>query len=185
MRSIREDFASCEEQSHLSNSQRPLFVNSQVPEQGARVGLHLPAGIVSLALRGLIAICCAAGGSYFWSESAQASCGDYVVPRGAHLAKDTDATAVHPGTAMLPGTAAHSALALPPAPPCNSPTCRGDVPNLPVPSAPLNVNLSEKPLALFAGELPGESGGLGRDWPRENEHAQPGYRSRLERPPSL
>ena len=107
-----------------------------------------------------------------WPSSAEASCGDYVVPRGSHLAKSMDAMPLR-------------RFALPLTPPCNSPACRGEVPQLPVPSAPPDFQLGEKPLALFAAELPLESGGLSGDWLQEREHARSGYRLPLERPPSL
>jgi hypothetical protein len=47
------------------------------------------------------------------------------------------------------------------------------------------VNLSEKPLALFAAVLNPDVGEQGRDWPQWSEHARPGFRSLLERPPIL
>jgi hypothetical protein len=59
------------------------------------------------------------------------------------------------------------------------------VPQPPLPQSPLMVNQSEKPLALFAAVLNPDAGEQGRDWPERSEHARPGFRLLLERPPIL
>jgi len=95
-------------------------------------------------------------------NTCQASCGDYVMPRGSHLK-----------------------IPVPVKTPCNSPACRGEVPRVPVPQAPVNNSPSEKPLALFGESLGLESGSPNCFWPSTPEQACSGYRAPLERPPSL
>lgn len=101
-------------------------------------------------------------GIFLVGNTCQGSCGDYVVPRGSHLK-----------------------MPVPVKSPCDSPACRGEVPPLPVPQAPVNSSPSEKPLALF-GESPElERGVPNCNWPATDEQIRTGYRSPLERPPSL
>ncbi|MGI8982348.1 MAG: hypothetical protein ACR2FY_24215 [Pirellulaceae bacterium] len=69
--------------------------------------------------------------------------------------------------------------------PCNSPACRGEVPELPVPQAPPLGSSAEKPLALVAESLHLEGGSPNCEWLTSSEHARPGFRAPLERPPSL
>jgi hypothetical protein len=98
-------------------------------------------------------------------RTCEASCGDYVVLKGSHV-KTPEAPA-------------------PERAPCNSPTCRGEVPQLPAPVPPPNTSSTEKPLALFALSLNLEEGSPCCDWLATREHARPGFRHPLERPPSF
>lgn len=59
------------------------------------------------------------------------------------------------------------------------------MPELPVPQAPPQGGSAEKPLALFAQSLHLEGGRPNCDWLTSSEHARPGFRTPLERPPSL
>ena len=125
-----------------------------------------------MALRGLVGmVCLGAGWAMLSGRTCQASCGDYVMLRGSHV--------------TMPEADNTLAAPVPIKTPCNSPACRGDVPQLPVPNAPLSGGSSEKPLALFALSLNLEGGGPDCDWLASREHARPGFRSPLERPPSF
>ncbi|MCE9525137.1 MAG: hypothetical protein K8R36_03675 [Planctomycetales bacterium] len=116
------------------------------------------------AIRGLVGMVClgVVSGILLVGNSCQASCGDYVVPRGSHLK-----------------------MPMPVKPPCNSPACRGEVPELPVPQAPVSSSPSEKPLALFGESLCLELGSPNCYWLATSEQVCSGFRSPLERPPSL
>ena len=147
------------------------------------MGFRTPARFASAARCGLLGIlCCAVAAAviFLTGRISQASCGDYVVPRGSHLMKTQLGMLHHEAPQPKANT-----LATPLAPPCNSPACRGELPQLPVPQAPPNLNLAEKPLALFGADLSLEAGGAESDWQNEQEHALPGFRMPLERPPSL
>ncbi len=125
-----------------------------------------------MALRGLVGmVCLGAGWVILSGRTCQASCGDYVMLRGSHASM----------------SAADDILKVP-VPiktPCNSPACRGEVPPLPVPAAPLGGSPIEKPLALLGLSLNLEGSSLSCDWLSTPEHTRPGFRSPLERPPSL
>ena len=108
-------------------------------------------------------VCLGVGlGILLCGNTCQASCGDYVVYRGSHLK-----------------------MPMPVKTPCNSPACRGEVPQLPVPQAPVNSSPSEKPLALFGESLGLELVSPNCYWLATSEQVCSGFRSPLERPPSL
>ena len=124
-----------------------------------------------MALRGLVGmVCLGVGWAMLAGGTCQASCGDYVVLKGSH--------------AKMP-KAEETPESPPTKPPCNSPACRGEVPQLPVPAAPPSGGSNEKPLALFELSLNLQDGSPGCDWLASSEHARPGFRSPLERPPSF
>lgn len=125
-----------------------------------------------MALRGLVGmVCLTAGWVMLSGRTCQASCGDYVVLKGSNVKMpEADDTLQAP---------------VPRKTPCNSPACRGEVPQLPVPTTPVTVNSTEKPLALFALALNLEGGIPRCDWLTTREHVRPGFRSPLERPPSF
>ena len=131
-----------------------------------------PARFSPLALRGLVGMVCL---GMCWAmlsgRTCQASCGDYVMLKGSHgKMKEADDALRAP---------------VPRKTPCNSPACRGEVPQLPVPTPPLTVSSTEKPLALFKLSLHLGGDSPGYDGLATHEHARPGFRSPLERPPSL
>jgi len=116
-------------------------------------------------------VCLGAGWIMLAERPCQASCGDYVMLKGSHakMAAADDA---------LPAP-------VPSKTPCNSPACRGEVPELPAPTLPLTVNSTEKPLALIALSMDLQGDGPSCDWLATRERTRPGFRSPLERPPSL
>ena len=125
-----------------------------------------------MAFRGLVGmLCLGAGWAMLSGRTCQASCGDYVVLKGSHVN-------------MQQGEDASPAPS-PKKPPCNSPACRGEVPQLPVYPAPPSNSPTEKPLALFALSIDLQGGSPSCDWLTTSEHAHPGFRSPLERPPSF
>ena len=123
-----------------------------------------PVRFSQTALRGLAGMVCLGVGMgiLLVGNSCQASCGDYVVPRGFHL--------------KMPA---------PPKTPCNSPACRGEVPQLPAPPVSVSSSPSEKPLALFTESLQLESATRSGEWLTSSEHPRSGFLSPLERPPSF
>lgn len=131
-----------------------------------------PARFSQVALRGLVGmVCLSAGWAMLLDRTCRASCGDYVVLRGSH--------------AKMPEADDALKTPVPRKTPCNSPACRGEVPQLPIPTAPPNISPGEKPLALFALSLNLEVGSPRCDWLTTDEHARRGFRTPLERPPSL
>lgn len=134
------------------------------------MGFRIPARFSQVALRGLVGmVCLGAGWAMLSGRTCQASCGDYVMLKGSHTKMADDAL-----QAPVPRKT-----------PCNSPACRGEVPELPVSTHPLTVSSTEKPLALFELSLHLEGGSPGYDGLATHEHARPGFRSPLERPPSF
>jgi hypothetical protein len=131
-----------------------------------------PARFSQVALRGLVGmVCLGAGWVMLSGRTCQASCGDYVMLKGSHakMAQADDAL-----QAPVPRKI-----------PCNTPACRGEVPELPVYPVPPSNSPTEKPLALFALSIDLQGGSPNCDWPTTSEHARPGFRSPLERPPSF
>jgi hypothetical protein len=125
-----------------------------------------------MALRGLVGVVClGASWAILSGRTCHASCGDYVVLKGSH--------------ANMPAEDQASPASAPKRTPCNSPACRGEVPLVPVPAAPLSGGPSEKPLALFELSLYLEGGSPGCDWLPASEQTRSGFRSPLERPPSF
>jgi hypothetical protein len=136
------------------------------------VVFRTPSRFSQVALRGLVGmVCLGAGWPMLSGRTCQASCGDYVMLKGSHtkMAQAEDAL-----QAPVPRKT-----------PCNSPACRGEVPQLPVPTPLPTISSTEKPLALFELSLNLDSGSPGYDWLATHEHARPGFRSPLERPPSF
>jgi hypothetical protein len=116
-------------------------------------------------------VCLGAGWAILSGRTCQASCGDYVVLKGSHAKmQDSDDAQKAPAPRKTP---------------CNSPACRGEMPQLPVPAAPASGSPTEKPLAFFDLPLNLEGDGPSCDWLAILEHTCPGFRSPLERPPAL
>lgn len=149
-----------------ANLFQPLDVNSSACGQGEFVAFCIPAAFSHMGLRGFAGMVCLGAGLMLLSGRAcEASCGDYVLLRGAHLKT-------------------HDAVPTPKPTPCNSPACRGEVPPLPAPQVPAGGSSAEQPLALFAESLHLEGDSPNCDWLTSSEHVRPGFRSPLERPPS-
>ena len=157
----------------MPNLFQSLDVNSLVSQKGDFVVFPLPARFSQTAFRGLLGVVCLGVGLVVMlsGRTCKASCGDYVILRGSHANMQ-----VAEETSNLPAPAKA---------PCNSPTCRSEFPQLPVPSPPPSSSPSEKPLALFADSLDLESNTTNGDWLASSEHPRPGFRSLLQRPPSL
>ena len=115
-----------------------------------------------MAARGLVGMLCLVLAMILTGGTCQASCGDYVVPRGSHLK-----------------------MPMPMKTPCNTPACRGEVPQVPSPPVPVSSSPSEKPLALFGESLHLEAGIPNHDWLATRAEPCSGFRSPLERPPSF
>jgi hypothetical protein len=130
------------------------------------------------AVRGLVGMVCLVAVT-FSVQTCQASCGDYVMLRGSHLKTNGERHNSHEESAEGLSVPAPKKL------PCNNPACRGEVPQLPVPQAPPSGSSSEKPFALFNLSLTLDGDSPACDWLEASAHARPGFRSLLERPPSL
>ena len=111
----------------------------------------------------------------------QAGCGDYVVMRGSPVrvhemfALDSPIKTAR-GERSLPATTKL---------PCNSPACRGEVPQPFSPPVVPTVSPAEKPLALFAAAVALEGGTLAAGWLLEDEHSRAGFHLLPNRPPIL
>lgn len=122
-----------------------------------------------------LVICLPLGAISLLSETASASCGDYVIFRPAgHMAAPMSLAAE---------VADHSGVIDRGKAPCQGPMCRG---NRPLESAPTPApmpRVDERPLALLSGASAAERPELASGWIRFDESPRDGYLTSLLRPP--
>jgi hypothetical protein len=109
------------------------------------------------------------------SETAAASCGDYVIfrPHADLTTLFSNLLPTESGNTIVPGKA-----------PCNTPLCRGSKPADPLPTPPTPQQFDQRPLALLAGAAEVECPFLaGNGWPRLDESPLEGFKQFLLRPP--